>query len=175
MKRVGLLRHAKSDWSDQDKRDHDRGLNRRGRLGAKLMGEHIAAEGTDWQLVLASTATRVRLTAASALPDAEITFDAALYLASAEVLADALSALPDTVQSVLLVGHNPGLQNLVLTLVRPDAENALFDAAKEKFPTATFAIIELPDGPWSEAVAAGGTLTHFTRPRDLDARLAPEP
>lgn len=174
MKRIGLLRHAKSDWSDSDKRDLDRGLNERGRRGARLIGRHIAAEGTEWQLVRASSAERVRRTVEHALPDAQIAFDDALYLASAETLIDQLQLLPETIDAVLLVAHNPGLQDLILKLVAPANENALFDEAKEKFPTASFAIVALPIDTWDQAEAGTGELVHFARPRDLDPALGPE-
>lgn len=173
MKRVGLLRHAKSDWSDHDKRDFDRGLNERGRQGARLMGRHIRSEGTQWSLIRASSAERVRRTVEAALPGAEIAFDQRLYLASAETMAELIADLPDEADAVLLVAHNPGLQDLILKLVAPDRENALFDAAKEKFPTASYAVIELPAERWANVAEESGTLVHFTRPRDLDPELGP--
>lgn len=175
MKRVGLLRHAKSDWSDFDKRDFDRGLNERGRQGARLMGQHIRSEGTQWGLIRASSAERVRRTVEAALPRLEIAFDQRLYLASADTLTELVSELPEDADAVLLVAHNPGLQDLILKLVAPAKENALFDAAKEKFPTATFAVIELPADRWADVAEESGTLVHFTRPRDLDPELGPEP
>lgn len=174
MKRVGLLRHAKSDWSDHDKRDFDRGLNERGRQGARLMGQHIRAEGTQWPLIRASSAERVRRTVECALPSADIAFDQRLYLASAETLVEIISELPDEADAVLLVAHNPGLQDLILKFVAPAQENALFDAAKEKFPTASYAVIELPAERWADVAEETGTLIHFTRPRDLNPELGPE-
>lgn len=175
MKRIGLLRHAKSDWSDSDKRDFDRGLNERGRQGARLIGRHIREEGTRWDPVRASSAERVRRTVEAALPGVEIAFDKRLYLASAETLAELVGELPEEANAVLFVAHNPGLQDLILKLVAPSRENALFDAAKEKFPTASFAIIELPAERWAEVAEESGKLVHFTRPRDLDPELGPEP
>lgn len=174
MKRIGLLRHAKSDWSDSDKRDFDRGLNERGRRGARLIGRHIAVEGIEWQLIRASSAERVRRTVEQALPEAEIAFADRLYLASAETLLEVVHGLPDDADTVLLVAHNPGLQDFILKLVAPSKENALFDEAKVKFPTASFAVIELPADRWADVTEESGSLVHFTRPRDLDPELGPE-
>lgn len=174
MKRLGLLRHAKSDWSDHDKRDHDRGLNERGRAGARLMGRHIREEGTQWTLIRASSAERVRRTVECALPGARIEWDQRLYLASAETLAELVAEMPDDTGAALLVAHNPGLQDLILKLVAPARENALFDEARVKFPTASFAILELPVERWADIADESGTLVHFTRPRDLDPNLGPE-
>ena len=68
MKILGLLRHAKSDWGQSDKRDFDRGLNDRGRRGARVIGDHIRAHGVDWDRLVASPAERVKQTLAAALP-----------------------------------------------------------------------------------------------------------
>jgi len=76
--------------------------------------------------------------------------------------------------SVLLVGHNPGLQELLLELARPGAETALLDQAAEKFPTASFAVIELAIDRWPDITPGCGKLVHFARPRDLDPELGPE-
>ena len=168
---IGLLRHAKSDWDDMAKRDFDRGLNDRGRRGAALMGRHIAEHGVKWDVVLASPAERVRRTLEAALPDAEPVFDKRLYLASGDMILDVVGERLDDGKRILVAGHNPGLQDALLALVPPSNENALFDEAKVKFPTATFALIAIEgNGP---ELAERGTLTHFARPRDLDPELGP--
>ena len=77
-------------------------------------------------------------------------------------------------QAVLLCGHNPGLQDLLLELVPPKNENDLFDEASVKFPTATFAVLELAIDEWSALDGEHGSLVHFARPRDLDPALGPE-
>ena len=86
MKRLGLLRHAKSDWDDIGQRDFDRGLNDRGRKGARLIGEHIAAHGVPFDLVLASPAERVKATLIEAMPDKPVRYDPRIYLADVETL-----------------------------------------------------------------------------------------
>ena len=174
MKVLGLLRHAKSDMDDLALRDFDRGLNARGRRGAAVIGAHMRALGLGWDRVMASAAERVRATiAASGLGDAP-QFDERLYLADAAMLMTVLRRIEDDSERVLLVGHNPGLQELVFRLVDPNLENDLFEAASEKFPTATLAVLELDIDDWSEISAGCGKLTHFARPRDLDPALGPE-
>lgn len=174
MKILGLLRHAKSDWDDLAKRDFDRGLNDRGRKGARLIGEHIRDHGVKWDLMLASPAERVKQTIATAFPDAEPQWVEQLYLASGETILDSVSAHSGDADAVLVVGHNPGLQEVLLELVAPRNENDLFDEASTKFPTAAFAVFECDIDDWAELQKGCGKLVHFARPRDLDPELGPE-
>ncbi len=174
MKTLGLLRHAKSDWDDLAKRDFDRGLNDRGRKGAALIGAHIARHGVKFDRLLASPAERVRQTLATSLPDMEPEFDQRLYLASSDTLMDVLREKGGDADAVLVVGHNPGLQELLFELVPPAAEDAMFDDLSSKYPTATFAVFTLDIDDWSELDEDCGRLVHFKRPRDLDSTLGPE-
>jgi phosphohistidine phosphatase len=173
VKRLGLLRHAKSDWDDIGQRDFDRGLNERGRKGARLIGEHIAAHGTPFDLVLASPAERVKATLAEAMPDRAVRYDPRIYLADVETLIEVLQTAGDA-EAVLLAGHNPGMQDVLFALVPPGHENALFDEAAVKFPTAAFALLELAIDDWSNLARDCGKIVHFARPRDLDPSLGPE-
>ena len=173
MKILGLLRHAKSDWDDAGTRDFDRGLNDRGRRGAALIGRHIAAQGLAWDAVIASPAARVKATLeAAGLGDPQ--FDERAYLADAETLIGVLRNVDGDPASVLLVGHNPGLQELIFRLVDPEQEDALFAQAMDKLPTAAFAVIELPIASWTALHVGNGKLVSLTRPRDLDPELGPE-
>ena len=182
MKLLGLLRHAKSDWGDSNLRDFDRGLNERGRRGSKVIGEHIAQQGTHWDMLLASPAVRVKETLTGALAHAEPEFDTRLYLASFETIIEAVQshaakaceeagAEPD---AILLAGHNPGLQELILELVSPSHETDLFREAAIKFPTASYAILECPVDSWNDLKPRTAKLVHFMRPRDLDPELGPK-
>lgn len=173
MKRLGLLRHAKSDWDDMSLRDFDRGLNDRGRKGAALMGDHIRQHGGDWDMVLASPAERVKLTLEASGLKAPVRFEEDAYLADSPTLMQLLAACDDDADAVLLMGHNPGLQELALDLVAPDAENALFNEVMQKYPTAAFAVLELDIDSWSDLESGCGKLVHFARPRDLDPELGP--
>ncbi len=175
---LGILRHAKSDWDDMAMRDFDRGLNDRGRRGAKLIGDHIREHGIKWDALIASPAVRVTATLEVALPEIEPAYDKRLYLASSDTIletvqeyAAAAEREPDT---VLISGHNPGLQEVLLDLVSPARENDLFREASVKFPTATFAVLECNIDSWADLKNYCGTLIHFARPRDLDPELGPE-
>ncbi len=174
MKTLGLLRHAKSDWDDIGKRDFDRGLNERGRRGARLIGAHIREHAVAWDLLLASPAERVKRTLDAAMSDLTPRWDERLYLASAETILDVVRESAGDADAVLVTGHNPGLQEVLFELVAPEAENALFDEAVRKFPTATYAALELDIDDWAELAPGCGRLVHFTRPRDLDPTLGPE-
>jgi len=178
MKLLGLLRHAKSDWGDASSRDFDRGLNERGRRGAKAIGAHIRDHGTKWDILLASPAVRVKETLAVALPEIEPVFDTRLYLAGYETILEAVqnhaADAPKEPGAMLVSGHNPGLQELILELVSPSHESDLFREAAIKFPTAAYAILECPVDSWADLRPRTAKLAHFARPRDLDPELGPQ-
>lgn len=178
MKLLGLFRHAKSDWHDARARDFDRPLNDRGRKGAAVMGVHIAEHGVRWQRVLASPAVRaaetIELAAQAAGQTVPVEWDRRIYLASSDNLGDVLRDLPDHTASVLMVGHNPGLEDLIFDLVPDDGTCPLRRLVEEKFPTATFAVLELAIDRWADLDHECGRLVHLKRPRDLDPALAPQ-
>lgn len=175
MKTLTLLRHAKSTWDDPVARDFDRPLNRRGRKAARTIGREMRAQDLRFDKVVASSAVRVRETIADVIDGygevIEPEFDQALYLASAEALLELVQATDDAKASLLLVGHNPGLENLVLLLSR---DGELKNEARTKYPTATLAELSFPVDHWSEVREGTGTLVRFIRPRDLDPELGPE-
>ncbi len=179
MKTLGLYRHAKSDWSDAHARDFDRPLNARGRRGAAVMGRHIQDHAVAWSRIIASPAVRCTETITvgnQAIGTAyNVTWDRRIYLASSATLLDLLGEQEEDIASILMVGHNPGLEDLIFDLV-PDAPgNALRDMVEEKFPTATYAVLELDIDAWANAAPGCGRQIHLIRPRDLDADLGPEP
>jgi phosphohistidine phosphatase len=174
VKLLGLLRHAKSDWDDVSLRDYDRGLNDRGRRGAAVMGGHIRAHRVAWDLLLASPAERVKRTLDAARLKIPTRWEERVYLADSDALIALLQALDGDPAAVLVAGHNPGLQELIYDLVAPENENKLFDTAAEKFPTATYAVLELAIDSWADCTPGCGTLVHLVRPRDLDPALGPE-
>lgn len=175
MKTLGLLRHAKSDTDDLALRDFDRGLNDRGRRGAAVMGGHIRAHGIAWDRLLASPAERVKRTLDATRLQVPVTWDEHLYLADSDALIEVLRSLEGDPAAVLIAGHNPGLQELIFDLVAPEREDALFASAAEKFPTATFAVLQLAIDRWADCAPGCATLVHLARPRDLDPELGPEP
>lgn len=176
MKTLTLLRHAKSDWTDAVARDFDRPLNDRGRRAARTMGAHMAAQGLAFDKVIASPAQRVRDT----LHEVErgygqplaCDFDQAIYLASSSTLLDLVRASDDRVTRLLLVGHNPGLEDLALELSDDDADSPMRHEVEIKYPTATLAEIALDVPCWRDVTS--GRIVRFVRPRDLDPELGPD-
>jgi phosphohistidine phosphatase len=168
MRRVYLLRHAKSSWKDRSLADRDRPLAGRGKRAAKAVAGHLEAEGIRPDLVLCSPARRTRETlerVEAAFGDrVEARFEDALYGASAAELLDSLRALPAEVKSVMIIGHNPGLEDLALALASEGAERARMD---EKYPTAALATIDLPTDSWRTIERGSGELIAYVRPRDL--------
>ncbi len=175
MKTLTLIRHAKSEWDDPEQRDFERPLNDRGRRAARTVGLWLKGRGVRVDAAIASPARRVRETVAE-LADAWAhplapRWDARVYLASGATLLEVVADADDRAASLLLVGHNPGLEELVLTLAA--SGDALADVA-EKFPTVSVARIALPVERWSQVEEGIGTLDSFTRPRDLDPALGPD-
>jgi phosphohistidine phosphatase len=168
MKRVYLLRHAKSSWKDDSVADRDRRLAGRGRRAARAMAGHLEAEQIRPDLVLCSPALRTRETlqrVESAFGDrVEARLDEALYGASEPELLARLKALPEEVGSVMLIGHNPGLEELALALAS-DGEGLA--RMRAKYPTAALATIDLPAERWSVIERGSGELVGYVRPRDL--------
>ncbi len=177
MKILTLLRHAKSGWDDPVSRDFDRPLNKRGRKAARVVGRAMRDQGLTFDAIIASPAVRVTET----LRDVGDGYGHALepeqhpdlYLASPAVLLDRIHDVDDKVERLLVVGHNPGLEQLVLLLTGGE-ENGLRQEVEVKYPTATLAEIRFEVDSWADVAAAGGTLTRFIRPRDLDPELGPE-
>ncbi len=163
MKRLFLLRHAKSSWKDAALADHDRPLAGRGKRAAKAIGQHMREHGIAPDLVLCSTAGRARQTLERVSPGGRVKVERALYGAGADELLARLRKVPETVDSVLVIGHNPGLHELALALARdPPPELAA------KFPTGALVTLELPDERWRALRLGDAKLTGFVRPRDLE-------
>jgi phosphohistidine phosphatase len=178
MKRLTLLRHAKSDWDDPVKRDFDRPLNGRGERAAALIGQFAKSKSMAFDHLVASPAVRVVETLDTFFEGygqrIEPIWDRRIYLASSVTLIDVIRDIPDSAESALLVGHNPGLEDLILDLVADNGKSPLRDEVEIKFPTASLAAIDLAVDRWVDVEKDGGALTAFTRPRDLDPALGPE-
>jgi phosphohistidine phosphatase len=177
MKTLTLLRHAKSGWDDPVARDFDRPLNAKGARAAALIGRHMQSLGLAFDHVVASPAQRVIETVehlgAGYGRGFEPVWDRRLYLASTSMLLDLIHVLPADAEHVLLIGHNPGLEELVLLLVPDSAGDALRAEAALKYPTASIAELQVR-GDWSGFLPGGAALTRFVRPRDLDPSLGPD-
>ena len=171
--RLLILRHAKSDWSGKSG-DHERPLSSRGRKAAPLIGSYMRAQGYEPALVLCSTAERARQTLELVLPalatEPESRFERALYLAEWPRLLAEVHDAPAKAAPLLLVGHNPGLEQLAIALsLQPqdDTERARAQKLALKFPTAALAVLDFEISEWREARAGTGRLVDFVRPRDL--------
>ncbi|WP_066798101.1 SixA phosphatase family protein [Sphingomonas soli] len=177
MKTLTLLRHAKSGWDDPVSRDFDRPLNPKGQRAAAMMGRHMRALALEFDHVVASPAVRVKETlehlASGYGSDLAPAWDQRLYLASAGTLLDLVRELPQGAERVLLTGHNPGLEELVLMLV-PDDRNPARDDVEIKFPTASLAEMRFAVDDWEKISPGRGELVRFVRPRDLDPSLGPD-
>lgn len=177
MKTLTLLRHAKSGWDDPVSRDFDRPLNPKGQRAAAMMGRHMRSLGLEFDAVTASPALRVKETLAHVGTgygsDLAPAWDQRLYLASAATLLDLVRELPEGADSVLVSGHNPGLEELVLLLV-PDDRNPARDDVEIKFPTASLAEMRFAVDSWEKVSPGKGDLVRFVRPRDLDPSLGPD-
>lgn len=176
MKTLILLRHAKSGWDDPVARDFDRPLNPKGQRAAAMMGLHLRDLGLRFACVLASPALRVVETidhlAAGYGRAIEPVWDKRLYLASAGTILEVVQERAGAADEVLVVGHNPGLEELVLDLVPPGG--TLRDRVEAKYPTATLAQIRFDVADWDAVRDGTGDLVRFIRPRDLDPSLGPD-
>jgi phosphohistidine phosphatase len=167
-----LMRHAKSSWDDTKLPDHDRPLSERGRRAAVAMRLAMRDLGLAPDLVLVSSAARTMATLAALEPwdDTPITEASdALYLADPVKLLGILHDVAETVRSVLLVGHNPGMHELATSLVGPQAmtqSNEMTRRLAARYPTGALAEFAIA-GPWSSLGEGGGRLLRFLLPRDL--------
>jgi len=179
LKILGLFRHAKSDWQDPRARDFDRPLNERGRKGAAVMGRHVRDHGVRWDRIVASPAIRcaetIEIASEAAGRATPILWDRRIYLASSATLADLLRETEGDPKALLMVGHNPGLEDLIFDLVPDDGSSPLRDVVEVKFPTASFAVLELDIDRWADLKDKCARLVHLTRPRDIDPELGPGP
>jgi phosphohistidine phosphatase len=177
MKTLTLFRHGKSGWDSPVSRDFDRPLNVRGERGSRLMGQHFQRQGWAFDHVMSSPAVRCTQTL-DAFWDGyghimHPNWDRRIYLASGAILIDVIGELPDDADSVLLCGHNPGMEDVVLLLVPDTQGDLLRDSVEEKFPTAATAELRLDIMSWADVKKGCATFVHHIRPRDLDPSLGP--
>jgi phosphohistidine phosphatase len=166
VKRLFLLRHAKSSWDDPGLDDHDRPLAPRGRRASALIAEHLRREQIGPALVLCSSARRTRETLERVMPaldPAKARIERKLYGASCEDLLRRLREVPGEVESVMLVGHQPAIQELALRLA---GEGPELEAVRAKFPTAALATLTFA-GEWSELGHQNAELVAYVRPKQL--------
>ncbi|MBT5415634.1 MAG: histidine phosphatase family protein [Rhodospirillaceae bacterium] len=170
MKTLLLLRHAKSSWADPARADFDRPLNDRGRRAAPAIGGRIAAAGLQPDLVLCSAAQRTRETLGLILPnlcgDAVLRIESGLYNADATVLLDRLRRVDAAIGTIMVIAHNPGLEDLATTICG-GGDETLMRRMAERFPTAALAIFSLDAPHWTALSENAAILKEFVVPRDL--------
>ena len=161
MKRLVLMRHAKSSWDQPDLSDYDRPLNKRGKRDAPLMASRLRELGEKPDLILSSPAERAIRTATVVAEEfgiakKKIVENNDIYLASSDELLEILRGLDDSHNRVLLCGHNPGMTKLC---------NFLADLNIDNIPTCGVACLELAIDFWAELEQASGTLVYFNYPK----------
>lgn len=162
MKTLLLMRHAKSSWKDDKLADKERPLNKRGKHDAPMMGQLLIEHELVPQRILSSSALRARQTAESiaetAQYDGDVTYMDELYMAEPESYIDALRELPNEVERVMVIGHNPGLEMLL----------QLLSGQIQAMPTAVIAHVALPIDHWSQlSIDTPGELVDIWRPKEI--------
>jgi phosphohistidine phosphatase len=172
MHQILLLRHAKSSWDATGVPDRDRPLNARGRRSATAMRHAMRELGLAPDVILVSSAKRTMETMSALEPWDDTPLIEPmddLYLASETRLLGTLRTVAETVRSVLLIGHNPGMHELAVALTDPrGSPERLAGVVREGFPTCALAEFSVT-GPWCKVDAGSGRLLRFLTPRTLDA------
>lgn len=170
MKTVYLLRHAKSSWADESLDDFDRPLAKRGQHAAEAMAAYVARKAITPQQILCSPAKRTRQTldCVQKVLDASVPtrFEKPIYLASAASLLRRLRRVSDTLDSVMLVGHNPGLEDLTDVLAN-GGDLAARRLIGHGFTAGALAVIEADVAHWADLGLGCARLKAFIRPKDL--------
>jgi phosphohistidine phosphatase len=161
MKTLLLLRHAKSSWKDTSIEDHERRLKKRGRKEARKIGRLLAAENLMPDLIVSSVARRCRQTAEQVIRESdyrgEVRFTPELYEADAAKLREAVCKLSDQVARVIVIGHNPGVEEFLEPLV----------GAHTPLSTGALAHVELPIESWADLSSeTRGNLIKVWEPRE---------
>ncbi|MGH9970044.1 MAG: SixA phosphatase family protein [Pyrinomonadaceae bacterium] len=162
MKSLFILRHAKSSWKDSALQDFDRPLNARGRRAAEVVGRFIRQQKIALDLILSSPAVRARETIEIVIKTAKLTtelrYDQRIYEAGPLRLLEVISQIEEDKSNVLLVGHNPGLEELLQILT---------DKA-ERMNTGTLAKITFETTKWRKTLEKKGSLEWVVKPKELE-------
>ena len=171
---IFILRHAKSDWDSPAVKDFDRPLNDRGRVAAPRIGAYFMSKHHRCDIVLCSTARRTRETfdlIKPFMPDGIMAeFDDKLYLAEPTYLLSCLRALRDDLKSAMIIGHNPGLEQLAHSLIvrtRDLEATTVYRRMSDKFSTCALAVVGSSSKTWAGLKPGRCELLDFVRPRDL--------
>lgn len=174
MKRLLLLRHAKTEPGGPGSDDHARKLTSRGREDAPAIGRYMRKNKLEPDLILSSTSKRTIETVERVVGELkskpETEFLSALYLAEPEMIVSVVQSAPAKAACICVVGHNPGMEHAAAILAREPVkpkERDYFDAIEEKFPTAALAVLDFDVKHWRDIEPGTGVLADFVRPRDL--------
>lgn len=163
-----LLRHAKSDWNNTFLSDFERSLNQRGRRSASKIASFISTNKIHPELILCSSARRTRETLEiiqhSFNPKTEFSIENELYASSVYDLFKRIQRVPDSIKSLMIIGHNPGIQDLSLELSAP---SELRDQISEKFPTGSLVDLIIKTESWSSTSPGDAEIISFTTPNDI--------
>lgn len=161
MKTLLILRHAKSSWDDPELKDFDRPLNKRGREAAPLIGRAMRKRKLQPQVILSSPAARAKETVGLVSEAGKLTepvrFEERIYEATTGTLLQLISRIEDEAGLAMMVGHNPGFEELL----------ALLTQEEKRMPTAALARIELKVDKWSEVSPGTGRLRWLIKPKNL--------
>ena len=168
MRTILLLRHGKSSWSDPTISDVDRPLARRGERASKRIAKHLRRKRIRPDLVLCSPSLRTRQTLEAIAPSlgkgCSVELAPELYAASEQELLERLRALPESADSVMLIGHNPGLQELALVLA---SRGRYLPKLQQKFPTGALATLVVASNSWAAIGPGDAELVDYVVPKQL--------
>lgn len=167
-----VFRHAKSSWTNTTLKDFDRPLANRGLKAAPRMGMIMRESKVRPDFILCSTSRRTRETLGLILPflegEARILMEDSIYEARNDgALIERLRRLPVGTKRAMVIGHNPIMQDLTLSLSRSASDPDRLTMMQEKFPTAALAILDLGDTPWPAIAPDTANLKDFIAPREL--------
>ena len=171
MRHLYLLRHAKSSWDQPSQPDHERPLASRGRQAVAVLRQYVGEQAIEPELILCSSAQRTRETLEGVLPGRRAEIESDLYTASATQLLERLRRIDIAVGSAIVIGHNPALQMLTLSLAGGESPGRLgraegLEEIRRKLPTGSLATLAF-DQPWSQLTPGSAELVDYVRPKAL--------
>jgi phosphohistidine phosphatase len=166
-KHLFILRHAKSSWDDPGLDDQDRPLAPRGRRAVKALYQHVREQDIHPSLVLCSSSRRTHETLEGVAPGGKTSIESELYAASAQDVLERLRRVPEETESVMVIGHNPAMQIVVLRLAANEARvSDDLSAIRQKFPTGALATLAF-NSAWSELSPGCAKLAGYARPKAI--------
>ena len=158
LRKIILLRHAKSSWEDPLLRDFDRPLSKRGMNDIKLMKVHVASLVKEVDEIYSSPSIRTRQTINQLAPEfSRVNYLASLYLGDFSIVLSLLESIQTRIKTVMIVGHNPCIEETMAIIWKKPVE---------KFPTCAAAVFSLQNG-WGKTATPVGNLEKFVKPRDF--------